>query len=180
MDYWRNLQSNPDFIVTCYDALRELKVPEARQLIPKVLTRYLQNGVDAARKDFWLVSRLRQEFGDPWSVFLDDPKNGFESIFLSDLNKTSIRRSPRTVRLVQEGQTVILSSYTAVNGEAEVEIFYIDDKVNEYKFRININKPRIIPDIPEVARIAALRTIREYQRATQQYKADLTKALTVK
>ncbi len=179
LDYWRNLQRNDDFVPFCYDALKAIKLPEARQLIPKLLAAYLKNfSVAQLRRDFFFISMLREEFGHPLLDFLKDPTNQFQTVFFSDLHNTSIRKTQETVRLLRGGQIIILSNYTALDGEAEVGIVYVDDKVNEYKFRIAARSPTVPLQIPDAARRTALRTIRDYQRFTEQYRVDLAKALT--
>lgn len=181
LEYWRNLQRNNDFVPFCYDAFKAIKLPEARQLIPRILATYLSvTSVAQLRRDFFFISMLHQEFGNPLSDFLENPINQFQTAFSSDLNNTSIRKTPNTVRLIRGGQIVILSSYTVMDGETEVTVVYVDDKVNEYKFRIDADNPTIPAEFHDAARRTALRMIKDYRRFTEQYKVDLGKALAGK
>jgi len=177
IDYWRNLQQNEDFIMLCYDVLKELGDRNAPQLIPKAVANYVKRfGIADLGQNFWVKARLRHEFGYPWSDFLKDSNNEFQAVFSSDLHKTSIRKPPETIKLFSDGSALILSSYTILDGYAEVGLVHVDGKLNLHSFRVDLSNPLIPTNIPKATSV--LKMIREYQRITSQYGADLIRVKT--
>ncbi len=169
IDYWENIAKNEDFVVFYYKALKLLNSPDAKGLIPNVVAAHFKNYGKELR--FSMTHTLKNEFGNPWGDFLDanKPKNYFGN----KLTEAGIKKAPETIKILNDGQVIILSSYKSQDSQAHLRIVHIDERVNEFSFVFNHAIQNIPNSIPQYLRSDILNMITGFQTTTEKYREYL-------